>query len=92
MMFPNRPINPNDHVLIVLGHQGRPTFKTISTDTAYLNKLGELIVSSKHSQFLTHQVISSSNVFTLTNPSYTFDQALEQILRDLILSKNQVRM
>lgn len=92
MMFPTRPINSDDYVLVVLGHHGHPTFKTISTDQEYLKALGEELVSLKRSQFLTHEVVSSSNVFTLTNPDYSFDQAMEQMVRDLILSKSRVRM
>lgn len=85
MLFPTRPIDPNDHVLIVLGHNGHPTFKTINTNEQYLESLGSRMVGCKHSQYLSHKVISSHNVFTLTNPDYTFDQAIDQIIRDLLL-------
>ncbi|BBP43983.1 hypothetical protein [Thiosulfativibrio zosterae] len=92
MLFANRPEDPNDHVLIVLGHHGHPTFKTISTDETYLNSLGEKMVANKHSQYIRHKVVSSHNVFTLTNPDYTFDQAVDQIIRDLILHKIHTKM
>lgn len=85
MTFATRPIDPNDHVLIVLGHHGHPTFKTIGTDEGYLENLGSLMVDAKLSHFIRYKVVSSHNVFTLTNPDYTFDQFIDQIIRDLIL-------
>ncbi|MGC9386144.1 MAG: hypothetical protein ACP5D0_04295 [Hydrogenovibrio sp.] len=87
MHLPTRPIQPEDHVLIALGHNGHPTFKTIHTDEAYLEQLGKHLVTCKKSQYETHMVVSSHNVFTLTNPDYRFDEALDQIIRNLILEK-----
>lgn len=88
MTFATRPIEPNDHVLIVLGHHGHPTFKTVDTDEAYLERLGRLMVETSKSQFIRYKIVSSHNVFSLTNPDYTFDQFIDQIVRDLILHKN----
>lgn len=87
-LLANRQPQPDDHVLIVLGHHGHPTFKAIGTDEAYLNTLGTEIVARKNSQYSNHTVITSNNVFTLTNPDYAFDQALDQIIRDLILKND----
>lgn len=86
-MFKKREVHPNDHVLIVLGHHGHPTFKTIDLNTEYLDKLGERMVGCKKSQYQRYKVISSHNVFTLTNPDSPFDEAIDQIIRDLILDR-----
>ncbi|PLA73621.1 hypothetical protein CYQ88_10170 [Hydrogenovibrio sp. SC-1] len=88
MTFATRQPHPDDHVLVVLGHNGHPTFKTISTEEPYLTSLGIEMVNLKHSQYIRYLVVASHNVFTLTNPDYTFDQALDQIIRNLILSED----
>ncbi len=87
MHLPTRPIQPEDHVLIALGPNGHPTFKTIHPSEHYLDHLGQHMVSCKKSQYETHMVVSSHNVFTLTNPDYRFDEALDQIIRNLILDR-----
>lgn len=87
-LLANRKPQPDDFVLIALGHHGHPTFKTIGTDEAYLKSLGTEIVAHKNSQYINHTVVSSHNVFTLTNPDYAFDQALDQIIRNLILKND----
>jgi len=87
MTFATRRHHPDDHVLIVLGHHGQPTFKTIGTNEIYLDLIGNMLVNNPKSQYIRHKVVSSHNVFTLTNPDYTFDQAIDQIIRDLILHK-----
>lgn len=87
MELPRRPIDPHDHVLIVLGPNGHPTFKTIHLDEHYLDRLGKRMVESKDSHYESHKVISSHNVFTLTHPDSPFDEALDQIIRDLILDR-----
>lgn len=88
MLFTTCPVDSHDHVLIALGDHGRPTFKTIHRDEDYLKKLGEELVSSK-SQYKNHMVISSHNVYTLTNPDYVFDQAMDMIIRNLMLNKSE---
>lgn len=87
MLFNASAPHADDHVLIVLGHNGHPTFKAIHSNEGYLHQLGERMVGCRHSQYQNHQVISSHNVFTLTHPDYRFDEALDQIIRDLILDK-----
>lgn len=77
----------SQHVLIVLGPKGFPTFKVIHQDAAYLEKMGDELVNKKESQFLSYKVIDSNNVFTLTNPDYRFDQALDIIIQNLILGR-----
>ncbi len=88
MTFATRQPHPDDHVLVVLGPKGHPTFKTVNTSEAYLKALGIQLVALKHSQYIDYTVVASHNVFTLTNPDYTFDQALDQIIRNLILGED----
>lgn len=87
----NTEFNPgNDFfVLVALGPKGFPTFKAIHSDENFLKTLGEDAISNKKSQFLTYQVVHSNNVFTLTNPDYRFDQALDIIIQNLILGKGE---
>lgn len=87
MLFTTCPIDSHDHVLIALGHNGHPTFKTIHTNENYLKQLGEELVSGK-SQYIEHMVISSHNVYTLTNPDYVFDQAMDMIIRNMMLGSS----
>lgn len=75
-------------MLIALGHNGHPTFKTIHTDEAYPKQLGEQLVANK-SQYIDHMVISSHNVYTLTNPDYVFDQAMDMIINNIMLNKSE---
>ncbi|KUJ71795.1 hypothetical protein [Thiomicrospira sp. WB1] len=87
MHLKTRPHNFNDHVLIVLGKQGHPTFKTIHLDAGYLEKLGKYLVSDPHSQYRDYKVVASHNVFTQTNRDQPFDHALDEMIRNLILHK-----
>lgn len=87
MLFNTCPIDSHQHVLIALGRQGHPTFKTIHEDESYLKKLGEELMSNK-SQYVDHMVISSHNVYTLTHPDFVFDQAMDMIIRNLMLDKS----
>jgi len=89
MHFRTRSHNPDDHVLIVLGAQGHPTFKTIHLDAQYLDHLGREMVTDPRSHYDSHKVISSHNVFTQTNRDQPFDHALDEIIRNLILQKTQ---
>ena len=91
MLFTDRPIDLNDHVLIVLGPKGHPTFKTIHLNEAYLDEIGKELVVSK-SQYIEYKVISSHNVFTLTNPDYVFDHAVDMIIRNMILNQSEKDM
>lgn len=88
MTLATRQPHPDDHVLVVLGPKGHPTFKTVDTNETYLKALGTELVNLKHSQYIDSLVVSSHNVFTLTNPDYTFDQALDQMIRNLILGED----
>jgi hypothetical protein len=87
MHLKTRPHNLNDHVLIVLGQQGHPTFKTIHLNEKYLEGLGKHLVSDPHSQYRTYKVISSHNVFTQTNRDQPFDHALDEMIRNLLLDQ-----
>lgn len=87
MLYSTCPVDSNEYVLVVLGHNGHPTFKTIHQEEPYLKKLGEELVALNKSQYIEYMVVSSHNVYTLTHPDYVFDQAVDMIIRNMILNQ-----
>jgi len=73
------------HLLIVLGDRGVPVFKSIHLDADYLEKIGEISIEDPKSRYKQYKVIGSSNIFSMANQHYSIDEALNSIIRNMML-------
>lgn len=74
------------HVLVALGCCETPKFYTIHSCNRYLEAMGEEMVNNKKSQFRAYHVVDSNQLFSETNLKFSFDQAIEILIKKEILA------